>query len=157
MLFICRIGNIYRIFVFIRIAGDKNKKLQQEGRQLTLTLILVCAAFLALASPLFTMMVIFTFVDPVASARRFSYYSLLQTVFEKVHTDWNPYPADQNFRLLHLPPNSTKVLFHMCIHTLPTVTKLYPTISSYTGCQAYQKSHKSFSVFIRNFLNNFQS
>ena len=72
--------------ILIRITGDKNKKSQQEGRQLTMTLILVCAAFLLLASPLFTMMVIFTFVNPVASPRPFSYYSLLQTVFEKVYT-----------------------------------------------------------------------
>ena len=51
----------------------------------------------------------------------------------------NPYPADQNFQLLRLPPNSTKVPFHSFIHTLPTVTKLYPTISSRTACQTYQK------------------
>ena len=58
----------------------------------------------------------------------------------KVHRrDLNPYPADQNFRLLCLPPNSTKVPFHSFIHTLPTVTKLYPTISSCTACQTYQK------------------
>ena len=36
----------------------------------------------------------------------------------------NPYPTDQKFQLLLLPPNSTKVPFHTLIHTLPTVTKL---------------------------------
>ena len=63
---------------------------------MTLTLILVCLAFLVLASLLFTMMVIFTFVDPVASPIRFSYYSLLQTVFEKVYTDW---PLEEQMKI----------------------------------------------------------
>ena len=80
-----------------------------------------------------------------------------ENLFRLVWVYLNPYPADQNFRLLHLPPNSTEVLFHIFIHTLPTVTKLYPTISSYTGCQTYQKSHIIFFVFICNFLHNFQS
>ena len=69
----------------------------------------------------------------------------------------NPYPADQNFRLLRLLPNSTKVLFHTFIHTLPTVTKLYATISSCTACQMYQKSHKIYYIFFHSFLRNFRS
>ena len=71
--------------------------------------------------------------------------------------EFNPYPADQNFRLLRLPPNSTKVLFHTFIHTLPTVTKLYATISSCTACQTYQKLHKIYYIFFTFFLHNFQS
>ena len=71
--------------------------------------------------------------------------------------DFNPYPANQNFRLLRLPPNSTKVLFHTFIHTLPTVTKLYATISSCTACQMYQKLHKIYYIFFHSFLRNFQS
>ena len=62
----------------------------------------------------------------------------------------NPYPADQNFRLLRLPPNITKVLFHTFIHTLPTVTKLYATISSCTACQTYQKLHKIYYIFFHS-------
>ena len=77
-----------------------------------------------------------------------------QKIYFQCHV-LNPYPADQIFRLLCLPPNSTKVFFYTCIHTLPTVTKFYPTISSCTACQTYQKSRKIHNFFCHNFCRIF--
>ena len=70
------------VFLFLCL-GEGHKK-SNEGRQLTLTLILVCVAFLLLASPLFTLIVVFTFVDPLASARRFANFTLMKNIFEQV-------------------------------------------------------------------------
>ena len=66
-----------------------------------------------------------------------------------------PHPAEQIFWLLRLLPNSTKVFFYTFIHTLPTVTKFYPTISSCTACQTYQKSRKIHNFFGHNFCRIF--
>ena len=64
-------------------SAEKQRK-SQEGRQLTLTLILVCGAFLVLASPIFTLLTVFTFVDPLASPRRFANFNLMRGIFEQV-------------------------------------------------------------------------
>ena len=56
----------------------------QEGRQLTLTLILVCVAFLVLATPLYTLIAVFTFVDAMASDKRFAVFTLMKNIFEQV-------------------------------------------------------------------------
>ena len=56
----------------------------QEGRQLTLTLILVCVAFLVLATPLYTLIAIFTFVDAMTSPKRFAVFTLIKNIFEQV-------------------------------------------------------------------------
>ena len=71
-------------FVFLFLCICEGHKKSNEGRQLTLTLILVCVAFLLLASPLFTLIVVFTFVDPLASARRFANFTLMKNIFEQV-------------------------------------------------------------------------
>ena len=65
-----------------------------------------------------------------------------------VEQNINPYPADPNFRLLRLLPNITNVLYNTSIHTLPTVTKLYATISSCTACQMYQKLRIPVIIYI---------
>ena len=67
----------------ISLSAEKQRK-SQEGRQLTLTLILVCGAFLVLASPIFTLLTVFTFVDPLASPRRFANFNLMRGIFEQV-------------------------------------------------------------------------
>ena len=68
---------------YISFAADRHKK-GQDGRQLTLTLILVCVAFLVLCSPVFTLLVVFSFVNPLTAARRFSDFNLMKTIFEQV-------------------------------------------------------------------------
>ena len=66
------------------LLGSGQKKSQQEGRQLTLTLIFVCIAFLLLVSPVFLLLTIFTFVNKFASPERFANFSLLYVIFKTV-------------------------------------------------------------------------
>ena len=65
------------------ISGDRNAKIQ-ENRQLTLTLILVCTAFLLLANPIYFLLVVYSFVDNKATPQRFAVFQFLKTIFELV-------------------------------------------------------------------------
>ena len=64
-------------------AAEKIKK-SQEGRQLTMTLILVCVAFLVLATPLYSLIALFTFMDAMANPKRFAVFTLIKNIFEQV-------------------------------------------------------------------------
>ena len=63
-------------------SGDKSA---QENRQLTLTLVLVCSSFLLLATPLYFLLVVYSFVDNKASPERFATFQLIKTIFEQVN------------------------------------------------------------------------
>ena len=69
---------------FFLASESGHRKSQEEGRQLTLTLIFVCIAFLLLASPVFLFLAFFTFVNKFASPTRFANASLLNMIFERV-------------------------------------------------------------------------
>ena len=60
----------------------------QESRQLTLTLILVCSVFLFLATPTYVLITVYSFVDNMATPRRFAIFQLLKTIFEQVYTPY---------------------------------------------------------------------
>ena len=75
------------VYIFFRLcfaSESGQRKSQQEGQQLTLTLIFVCVAFLLLASPVFLLLAFFTFVNKFASPERFANASLLNMIFERV-------------------------------------------------------------------------
>ena len=57
----------------------------QETTQMTITLFLVCTAFLVLANPIYFLLVFYSFVDNKATPERFAVFQLLKTVFEMVN------------------------------------------------------------------------
>ena len=63
--------------------GDKHRK-SKENRQLTMTLIFVCIAFLVLVSPILIVEAIFTFVNISTSANGLANVALMKTIFQRV-------------------------------------------------------------------------
>ena len=73
----------------VSVSESGQKKSQQEGRQLTLTLILVSVAFLLLVSPVCLLLTFFTFVNKFASPERFANFSVLYVIFKTVSSNLN--------------------------------------------------------------------
>ena len=65
------------------ISEDKGTK-TRENHQMTITLILVCMAFLVLATPLYTLIAVFSFLDARVSPHRFAIFTLTKNIFEQV-------------------------------------------------------------------------
>ena len=79
----------FKIWVNLNICLFSGDKSAQENRQLTLTLVLVCTSFLLLATPLYFLLVVSSFLDNKASPERFATFQLIKTIFEQVNIEKN--------------------------------------------------------------------
>ena len=64
--------------------SEEKEEKARENHQLTITLILICMAFLILATPLYALIAVFASVDVRATPYRFAMFTLTKNIFEQV-------------------------------------------------------------------------